>query len=202
MTCGTFEQRAKGTFKLISGPRNCISNQLSSPRPSTRQHPLCVAFRLSWTPWTRTKTNSLDRVFEACLRALDLHLTTIDLFVVPLELDCKDYDNNDDDQLRGDACPQAGAIGRRVLFPKHEGLVMVSDASDTTESDQSCRTESTLPMTTTVVCLIRHARWDVRVGLFRCVSHWIYSYAPFLDLRPCRQGRLQNIVRQHCRPSP
>ena len=58
----------------------------------------------------------LQRILEAIFRALDLELTTLDLLVVFLELECKGDDDNNDDELRCDASPKAWAVVRGVLF--------------------------------------------------------------------------------------
>lgn len=92
--------------------------------------------------------------------SLKHNLTSISPFVLSPENDRVDNHNRDDQKIARNTSPNTWSVVWLVLVPKD---CASSDTTDSTETDQSCRSKRTFPLSSDVVGLIRHDCWDSTV---------------------------------------
>lgn len=98
---------------------------------------------------------------QTYIMILQLDLTTIRLLV---QSPGRERDQSHNDQSKDAACDagvETGPVRRGVLESEDQTS---GNTAHTTHTDQCGRAESTLPLTTDVVSLVRHDSWNVAVG--------------------------------------
>lgn len=98
---------------------------------------------------TKTKPGYLISISEA-LKSINNLSAGGNLLVGEVEVGIQTDNDEDDNELRSNASPKTRDVFRSILGTEHE---RADDTTDTTETNDGSRAESTLPVSTDIVGL-------------------------------------------------